>query len=71
MSFGLTNALTTFMSLMNGEFKPFLDSFVILFIYEIMVYLKSEVEHVDHLVIVLVIFGKQICIQSFLSVNFG
>lgn len=32
MSFGLTNALATFISLMNGIFKPYLDLFVIVFI---------------------------------------
>ena len=30
MNFLLTNALASFMSLLNGVFKPFLDSFVIL-----------------------------------------
>ena len=35
MSFGLTNAPTTFMSLMNGIFKPYLDLFVM---YLLMIY---------------------------------
>ena len=45
MSFGLTNVPKTFMSLMNGVFKPFLDSFVIVFIDVISAYSKSEEEH--------------------------
>ncbi|KAH0738233.1 hypothetical protein KY290_036938 [Solanum tuberosum] len=49
MSFGLTNALATFMSLMNGVFKSFHYSFVIVFIDDILVYSKSEKEHADHL----------------------
>ena len=59
MSFGLTNAPAAFMSLMNGVFKPFLDSFFIVFIDDILVYLKSEEEHANHLHIVLGVLGKQ------------
>ncbi|WMV41333.1 hypothetical protein MTR67_034718 [Solanum verrucosum] len=58
MSFGLTNAPAAFMSLMIGVFKPFLDTFVIVFI-DIMVYSKSNEEHADHLRIVLGVLGKQ------------
>ncbi|WMV34580.1 hypothetical protein MTR67_027965 [Solanum verrucosum] len=46
MSFGLTNAPATFMSLINGVFKPFLDSFVIVFIDDILVYSKISKEGV-------------------------
>ena len=53
MSFGLTNAPTTFMDLMNRVFKYYLDSFVIFFIDDILVYSKSENDHMRHLRIVL------------------
>ncbi|KAK4370263.1 hypothetical protein RND71_009738 [Anisodus tanguticus] len=49
MSFGLTNAPTTFMNLMNRVFKSFMDIFVIMFIHDILVYSRAEVEHADHL----------------------
>lgn len=69
ISFRLTDAPATFMSLMNGVFKPFLDSFVIVFTDVILVYSKSQEEHADHLRIVLGILGKINCMQNFLSVN--
>ena len=53
MSFGLTNAPASFMSLMNTIFKPYLDLFVIVFIDDILVYSKSKKKHEEHLRIVL------------------
>ena len=53
MPFGLTNAPTTFMDLMNSVFHPYLDQFVIVFIDDILVYLKNTKEHAFHLKIVL------------------
>ena len=49
MSFGLTNAPAAFMDLMNRVFRPFLDRFVIVFIDDILVYSRSDVEHEHHL----------------------
>ncbi|XP_038882392.1 uncharacterized mitochondrial protein AtMg00860-like [Benincasa hispida] len=49
MSFGLTNALAVFMDLMNRVFKEFLDTFVIVFIDDILIYSKTEAEHEEHL----------------------
>ncbi|KAL0558788.1 hypothetical protein IC582_003370 [Cucumis melo] len=49
MSFGLTNALTVFMDSMNRVFKDFLDSFVIVFIDDILIYFKTVAEHEEHL----------------------
>ncbi|TYK21201.1 pol protein [Cucumis melo var. makuwa] len=49
ISFGLINAPAVFMDLMNRVFKDFLDSFVIVFIDDILVYSKIEAEHEEHL----------------------
>ena len=53
MSFGLTNAPTAFMDLMNRVFRPFLDRFVIIFIDDILVYSKNKAKHAMHLRLVL------------------
>jgi hypothetical protein len=49
MSFGLTNAPTHFMYLMNSVFMLELDKFVVVFIDDILIYSKSEEEHAQHL----------------------
>jgi hypothetical protein len=53
MSFGLTNAPTHFMYLMNSVFMEEMDKFVVLFIDDILVFSKSRKEHEEHLRIVL------------------
>jgi hypothetical protein len=45
MSFGLTNAPAYFMYLMNKVFMEYLDMFVMVFIDDIVVYSRSEEEH--------------------------
>jgi hypothetical protein len=53
MSFGLTNAPTYFMNLMNKVFMEELDKFAIVFVGDILVYSKSVEEHEQHLRVVL------------------
>jgi hypothetical protein len=53
MSFGLTNAPTHFMYLMNSIFMPELDKFVVVFIDDILVYSQSMDEHEEHLRVML------------------
>jgi hypothetical protein len=49
MSFGLTNAPTYFMYLMNNVFMDYLDKFVVVFIDDILIYSQNEQEHEEHL----------------------
>ena len=53
LPFGLTNAPATFMQLMQQVFRPFLDEFVVVFLDDILVYSKTEADHVKHLELVL------------------
>jgi hypothetical protein len=51
--FGLTNAPTFFMCLMNDILRNCLDKFVIVFLDDILIYSKFEEEHEHHLRLVL------------------
>jgi hypothetical protein len=53
MSFGLTNAPSYFMYLMNKVFMEYLDKFVVVFIGDILIFSKNEEEHDEHLRLVL------------------
>jgi hypothetical protein len=46
LPFGLTNAPTSFMSLMNSYY---LGKFVLVFLYDILIYSKYKEEHMEHL----------------------
>ena len=53
MSFELTDALATFMDLMNRVFEEYLDKFIIVFVDNILVYSRTMEEYKLHLKIVL------------------
>ena len=72
MYFDLTNAQATFMNLMNRIFGNYLDSFVIIFIDDILVYSKNEGEHMNHLRVVLQVLKKnQPFAKYIVNVSFG
>nr|GEW75115.1 putative reverse transcriptase domain-containing protein [Tanacetum cinerariifolium] len=53
MPFGLTNAPVVFMDLINRVCKPYLDKFVIVFMYVILIYSRNKEEHANNLRIIL------------------
>ncbi|GJT56995.1 putative reverse transcriptase domain-containing protein [Tanacetum coccineum] len=59
MLFGLTNAPSVFMDLMNRVCKPYLGRFIIVFIDDILAYSKSNEEHEVHLKLVLESLRKE------------
>ncbi|GJS76626.1 putative reverse transcriptase domain-containing protein [Tanacetum coccineum] len=68
--FGPTNAPAIFMDLMNRVCRPYLDKFVIVFIDDILIYSKTQEEHVKHLRLVLELLKKEKLYAKFSKCEF-
>nr|GEZ01275.1 hypothetical protein [Tanacetum cinerariifolium] len=70
MPFGLTNTPVVFMDLMDRVCRPYLDRFVIVFIDDILIYSKTQEEHVEHLRLVLELLKKEKLYAKFSKCEF-
>ena len=59
LSFGLTNAPTTFQGVMNRIFHQYLEKFVLVYLDDILVFSKTPKEHIEHLRVVFDVLCKK------------
>jgi len=71
MDFFLTNVLATFMRVMNDVLRPFIDDFVIVYLYGILVFSKTWEEHLKHVKHTLDVLKKENLYVKLSKCEFG
>ena len=74
MPFGLTNAPATFMRMMNDVLRPFIESFVVVYLNDILIFSKTWEEHLQHILSALQDHGlyanKEKCYFGMKTINY-
>ena len=71
MPFGLTNAPTTFMRLMDGVLRPFTNSFVVVYLDDILIFNRTLEEHMRHIQQVLISLRQHKLYANLEKCSFG
>ena len=69
--FGLCNAPTTFMRVMNDVFSPFIDDFAIVYLDDILIFNQTWEEHVKHVKHVLDVLVREQLYLKMSKCEFG
>jgi hypothetical protein len=71
MPFGLTNAPTTFMRLMDDILRPFTNSFVVVYPDDILIFIRTWEDHMQHIQQVLSTLWKHKLYANLEKCSFG